>query len=182
MTATQIIETPEYFQTAILPVVQKSYPQDTAWADGVLYRDQSPQDVIYGDLDQKTGFVLFVHQRWDERQCADMNLIAIAYRHDVASLRDLVPEHAEWLQGMRNQVVNILPEIYGYKMEGCEPVLYVPYPPAKYHFHFLVREKKNPLLQEELRAGRALLLDHVINQLQQGICYRDATLKFEMDV
>lgn len=181
MTATTIVETPEYFYSSVLPVVQNSFASDHKWADGVLYRDESPSDVIYGDLDQKTGFVLFIHQKWNERDFRQLNLIAIAYRHDVHSLRDLVPDHVDWLQDMRNQVVNILPEIYGIKMNNMEPVLYVPYPPGKYHFHFLIREKSCPILQEELRSGRALLLDHVINQLQQGVFYRDVTLKFEVN-
>lgn len=128
MTATTIIETPDYFYSSVLPVVQNSFALDHKWADGVLYRDESPQDVIYGDLDQKTGFVLFIHQKWNERDFRELNLIAIAYRHDVHSLRDLVPDHVDWLQSMRNQVVNILPEIYGIKMKSMQPVLYVPYP------------------------------------------------------
>ena len=92
-----------------------------------------PSAASGGDGHDDEGFLLLPDLNWDHKTLASLHVLALVYRRDVRSLRDLTVAHVQFLRRLRARVVRATEATYG--LDGDQLKLYVHYQPTYYHFH-----------------------------------------------
>lgn len=90
-------------------------------------------------------------------------LVAIVHRRDLTSIRDLNKSHIPYLLSMREEILSSVTSKF--PLERDQLRLYVHYQPSYYHLHVHVTNVEHDML-ESVAAGRAILFDSVVSQLQ----------------
>jgi m7GpppX diphosphatase len=155
-------ETPEIYKNAVVPYIEKMVGDRLQWVRNILYEGAEAERVAYRE-EGDNGFVLLPDMKWDGINIEQLYLVLIVNRKDIRSLRDLNNSHSEYLYGLLQKVREVVPQKYG--IAGDQLRLFVHYQPSYYHFHIHVVNVEHPGLGDGIAAGKAILLEEVIEQL-----------------
>lgn len=162
-------ETPEIYTRLVKPYVEEmSNNGRLKWVHNILYEGAESERVVYKDFSEnnsKEGFLILPDMKWDGVNLDALYLVAIVYRDDIKSLRDLRPEHKEWLTGLYNKIRSVIPGCYNYAISPDELRIFIHYQPSYYHFHIHIVNIRHPGLGDGIAAGKAVLLDDAIESL-----------------
>ena len=103
--------------------------------------------------------------KWDGINIDSLYLVAIVYRDDIKSLRDLNPNHRDWLIRLNKKIKTIIPQHYDYNVNPDELRIFIHYQPSYYHFHVHIVNIRHPGVGEERGSGMTILLEDVIEAL-----------------
>lgn len=168
-------ESPQLYERVVAPwVKEQATPERLRWVHNILYNGAEQERVVYRDFTgaehgngngKNDGFLVLPDMKWDGVSLDALYLVALVYRDDVRSLRDLRPHHREWLIALNNRIRAVVPACYNYALHADELRIFVHYPPSYYHFHIHVVNIRHPGLGDGIAAGRAVLLEDVIESL-----------------
>ncbi|CCK70947.1 5'-(N(7)-methyl 5'-triphosphoguanosine)-(mRNA) diphosphatase KNAG_0F02850 [Huiozyma naganishii CBS 8797] len=162
-------ETPEIYEKVVKPYIDEmSNPERLKWVYNILYEGAEENQVVYKDYSEekpKDGFVILPDMKWDGINVDSMYLVAIAYRDDIKSLRDLKPTHIEWLTALNTKIKSVIPACYNYAVSPDELRIFVHYQPSYYHFHVHIVNVKFQGSGNGIAVGKAILLDEIIELL-----------------
>jgi m7GpppX diphosphatase len=161
-----IEETPEMYNRYVVPYIETMTGDRLKWVRNILYEGAEADRVIYNNLDEKDGFLLLPDMKWDGINIDSLYLVAIVYREDIKSLRDLNISHREWLKSINAKVRNAVSTCYHKQVAPDHLRLFIHYQPSYYHFHIHVVNVLHPGLGDGIAAGKAFLLEDVIDQLE----------------
>lgn len=179
-----IRETPDMYNTIVKPYIEEmSNPDRLKWVYNILYEGAEAERVVYKDyaVERKDdSFIILPDMKWDGVNIDSLYLVAIAYRTDIKSIRDLKPSDKDWLIRLNNKIRSIIPACYNYAIAPDELRIFVHYQPSYYHFHIHIVNIKHAGLGNGISAGKAILLDDVIENLNylgpNG--YQDKTITY----
>ncbi|CCD26790.1 5'-(N(7)-methyl 5'-triphosphoguanosine)-(mRNA) diphosphatase NDAI_0I02210 [Naumovozyma dairenensis CBS 421] len=164
-----IRETPEIYKKVVEPYINEMVNAgNLKWVNNILYEDAESERVVYKDYsadNKKESFILLPDMKWDGLSIDSLYLVAIVYRDDIKSVRDLKPTDKEWLTNLNNKIKSVVPGCYNYAINPDELRIFVHYQPSYYHFHIHVVNIKHPGLGNGIAAGKAILLDDIIESL-----------------
>lgn len=158
-------ETPEIYEKYVVPYIETMIGDRIKWVKNILHNGAESDRVVYNDMDQNTGFVLLPDMKWDGLNLDALYLVAIVYREDIKSIRDLKQSHQEWLKEISLKIKKSVASSYNNQVLPDELRLFVHYQPSYYHFHIHVVNIAHPGLGDGIAAGKAILLDDIIEQL-----------------
>lgn len=164
-----VIETPAIYKRIIKPYVdeQVSDDQSLKWVHRILYEGSDKERVLYKeDENKERGFLILPDTRWDGINIETLYLVALVYREDIRSLRDLKPIHREWLIELNKKIRSIVPACYNYMVHSDELRIFIHYQPSYYHFHLHIINIRYPAGNEGLTVGKAVLLEDAIEALK----------------
>lgn len=161
-------ETPDIYNKLVKPYVDEMSDPETRlkWVHNILYEDAEADRVVYRAEDPERGFVLLPDMKWDGLNIDSLYLVAIVYRDDIRSVRDLRPGHREWLVELRNTIRAVVPGCYNYAIKADALRIFVHYQPSYYHFHLHIVNVGHAGAGNGVAAGKAILLDDIIEQLK----------------
>lgn len=159
-----IAETPEIYKSKVEPFIQTQKGDRIQWVYNILFKDKESESFVYHDTDADKGFVLLPDMKWDRKTMASLYLITIVNRTDISSIRDLNGSHIEFLESLQQRVKAITSEKFGLVQDELR--VFIHYQPSYYHFHIHVVNVSHPGLGDGLNAGKAILLDDVIDNLK----------------
>ncbi|KAH3681522.1 hypothetical protein WICPIJ_007503 [Wickerhamomyces pijperi] len=161
-----INETPEMYVKYVEPYIQTMIGDRIKWVRNILFEGAEAEKTIYKDpIEDKEGFNLSPDMKWDGVNMDSLYLLAIVYREDVRSLRDLNISHQKWLREVNAKIRKIVADRYKGQIKPDQLRLFVHYQPSYYHFHIHVVNILHPGLGNGIAAGKAILLEDVIEQL-----------------
>ena len=163
-----VIETPETYMKVVKPYIdeQVNDSQNLKWVYRILYEGSDKDRVVYKeDEDKERGFLILPDTRWDGVNLDTLYLVALVYRNDIKSLRDLKPIHKDWLVELNKKIRSIVPACYNYMVHSDELRIFIHYQPSYYHFHLHIINVRYPAGNEGLTVGKAVLLEDTIEAL-----------------
>lgn len=162
-------ETPEMYQKYVVPFIEKMCTSERMkWVNNILYNGTEDHRLVYKEYDENNkedGFVILPDMRWDGVSLDSLYLIATVYRDDLKSLRDLRPEHQDWLRKINIKLREIVPMKYNYAIQPDELRIFLHYQPSYYHFHIHIVNIAHPGIGEEMGVGKTVLLEDIIDEL-----------------
>ncbi|CCE63738.1 hypothetical protein TPHA_0F02580 [Tetrapisispora phaffii CBS 4417] len=168
-----IKETPELYNRIVKPYIDEIFNSGKLdWVNDILYNDIEKERVIYKDFVEKQsakasdGVIILPNTKWDGVNVDSLYLVAIVYRNDLRTVRDLKQSDREWLINLDRKIRSVVPANYNYAVHSDELRLFVHYQPSYYYFHVHIVNIKHPGLEDNITAGRAILLDDVIDSLK----------------
>ncbi|CAR28113.1 ZYRO0D14146p [Zygosaccharomyces rouxii] len=163
-------ETPETYEKIVKPYIDEMYNLGRLkWVYNILYQGAEADRVVYRDFledNKRDGFVILPDMKWDGVNLDALYLVAIFYRDDLKSIRDLRPGDRDWLKSLNTKIRTIVPGCYNYAIRADELRIFVHYQPSYYHFHIHIVNIRHPGLNDGIAAGKAILLDDVIENLK----------------
>ncbi|KAH3903278.1 related to m7GpppX diphosphatase [Saccharomycodes ludwigii] len=159
-----IRETPEMYVTIVLPYIEEMHNNGRLnWVYNILYKDAELDRIIYKDPKE---FVLLPDMKWsgEPEEIDALYLVAIVYRDDIRSIRDLRYKDRDWLIEIQDKIKQIV--TCAYKIESDVLRIFVHYQPSYYHFHIHVVNVKQFGLKDGISVGKAILLDDIIENLK----------------
>ncbi|CAK7897862.1 m7GpppX diphosphatase [[Candida] anglica] len=159
-----VVETPEMYRNFVEPYIETMKGDRIKWVYNILFEGKEAESVIYHDKDPESGFVLLPDMKWDAQNMDSLYLCCIVNRKDIASVRDIRGKHASFLSGVQQRIKQLVEEKYPVK--GDEVRIFIHYQPSYYHFHIHVVNVKHPGLGDGIAAGKAILLDDVIENVK----------------
>lgn len=163
-----VIETPAIYMQFVKPYIdeQVNDNQSLKWVYQILYEGSDNERVIYKeDDDKERGFLILPDTRWDGVNIETLYLVALVYRDDIRSLRDLKPVHRDWLIELNRKIRSIVPACYNFMVHSDELRIFIHYQPSYYHFHLHIINIRYPAGNEGLTVGKAVLLEDAIEAL-----------------
>lgn len=164
-----IKETPEMYKRIVEPYINEMCNSGRLkWVYNILYEGAESERIVYKDFleDKKNdGFLILPDMKWDGANIDGLYLVSIVYRDDIRSIRDLRLEHRDWLLNLKNKILSVVPACYNYAVKPDQLRLFVHYQPSYYHFHIHIVNIKHSGLGDGISAGRAILLDDIIESL-----------------
>ncbi|PSK39093.1 hypothetical protein C7M61_002406 [Candidozyma pseudohaemuli] len=157
-------ETPEIFKEVVAPFIETQKGDRIQWVHNILFHGKESESVLYHDKDPQNGFVLLPDMKWDRISMDALYLMAIVQRTDISSVRDLNSSHTDFLKSLQERVKKLANETYGVAEDELR--VFIHYQPSYYHFHIHVVRVTHPGLGDGINAGRAILLDDVIENIQ----------------
>ncbi|SCW00627.1 LAFE_0C08394g1_1 [Lachancea fermentati] len=165
-----IRETPEIYSKVVEPYINEMCNNGRLkWVHNILYDGAESERVVYKDFveeNSQDGFLVLPDMKWDGVNLDALYLVAIVFRKDIRSVRDLRPEHRPWLIEMLNKIRSVIPACYNYAIRPDELRTFIHYQPSYYHFHIHIVNVRHPGLGDGISAGKAILLEDVIEQLR----------------
>ncbi|CCH62003.1 hypothetical protein TBLA_0G00540 [Henningerozyma blattae CBS 6284] len=162
-------ETPEMYKQFVIPYIEKQYEQGRLdWVDDVLYGDVESERIVYKDFSEdkkKDGFIILPNTKWDGVNLDSLYLVAMVYRDDIRSVRDLKPSDRPWLIQLNNKIRSIIPACYNFMIHADELRIFIHYQPSYYYFHIHIVNIRHSGLEDNIAAGKAILLDDIIDNL-----------------
>lgn len=156
-------ETPELYQKYVVPYIDTMTGERLQWVRNILFEGAEAERVVFRQ-DGSHGFVLLPDMKWDGLNLEHLYLVAIVNREDIRSLRDLNSTHIEYLQSLESGIQREVSTKYGLASDKLR--LFVHYHPSYYHFHIHVTNIEHSGLGAGVSAGKAVLLDEIIDQLR----------------
>ncbi|KAG7691479.1 hypothetical protein KL930_001164 [Ogataea haglerorum] len=153
-------ETPELYRSVVLPYIETMRGDVIKWVRNILYEGAEADRVVVKNDD----FVLLPDMKWDGTTLESLYLCCIVYRDDIASIRDLNETHIPYLERIAGTLRTEIPRRYS--IAGDQLRIFVHYQPSYYHFHLHVVNTAYHGLGESILAGRAILLEEVIDTLR----------------
>ena len=164
-----IKETPEIYSRIVEPYIEEMCQNGRLkWVHNILYEGAEADRVVYKDYDcenKEKGFVILPDMKWDGINMDSLYLVAIVYRDDIRSLRDLRPKHQSWLKDILKQIKSVVPSCYNYMIRPDELRIFIHYQPSYYHFHIHIVNVKHQGLGNGISTGKAILLEDIIESL-----------------
>ncbi|CCC69851.1 hypothetical protein NCAS_0D02700 [Naumovozyma castellii] len=164
-----IKETPEIYKKIVKPYIDEMAEGGRLkWVNNILYEGGEAERVVYKDYKEdkiEESFIILPDMKWDGLSVDSLYLVALVYRTDIRSIRDIKPEHKEWLIKLNNKIKSIIPGCYNYAINPDELRIFIHYQPSYYHFHIHIVNIKHPGLGNGIAAGKAILLEDVIESL-----------------
>lgn len=157
-------ETPEIYKEVVAPFIETQKGDRIQWVHNILFHGKESESVLYHDKDPQNGFVLLPDMKWDRISMDALYLMAIVQRTDISSVRDLNSSHIDFLKSLQERVKKLANETYGVAEDELR--VFIHYQPSYYHFHIHVVRVTHPGLGDGINAGRAILLDDVIENIQ----------------
>lgn len=162
-------ETPEAYKRIVKPYIDEVAASGRLnWVSNILYEGAEAERVVYKDFSEdnkRDGFLILPDMKWDGLNLESLYLVAIVYRDDIKSIRDLKPSDREWLITINNKIKTTVPACYNYTIRPDELRIFVHYQPSYYHFHIHIVNIKHAGLGNGISTGKAILLDDIIDTL-----------------
>ncbi|SCU88947.1 LAFA_0E15412g1_1 [Lachancea sp. 'fantastica'] len=162
-------ETPEIYERVVKPYIEEmSSESRLKWVHNILYNGAESERVVYKDFVEENmpkGFLVLPDMKWDGVNLDSLYLVALVFRNDIRSLRDLRPEHKPWLVELLTKIKTVIPACYNYAIHPDELRIFLHYQPSYYHFHIHIVNVKHGGLGDGISSGKAFLLEEVIEQL-----------------
>lgn len=165
-----VTETPALYDNVVKPYIDTQKGDRIQWVYNILFHGKEAESVIYHDKDPESGFVLLPDMKWDKVSMDALYLIAIVNRMDVASVRDLNESHLAFLKNL-NEVVKTVTVSKFPDLERDQLRVFIHYQPSYYHFHVHIVNIQHPGLGSGINAGKAILLDDVIGNIELVLDY-----------
>lgn len=174
-------ETPELYQTVVLPYILANPASRIQWIQNILEERSEMDSIIHVDRDPQTGFYLLPDSKWDGRNLTGIYLLAICKDSSIKSIRDINGDmHLPLLEGIKRAVNEVVPQRYP-SISGDRLRCFIHYQPTYYHFHVHVVHVD---MIEGVGAlvGQAHLLDDVIDNLKTfgSDFYQKKTLTYQL--
>ena len=167
-----VTETPDIYARYVRPYMQKMRDEGRLnWVFNILEGRAEQENVLLRELGPQgadEGFLLAPDLNWDKKTMTSLHLLALVYRRDIWSLRDLRKSHVPWLKHLRTMVLDATVKLYkGHEgaPERDQVKLYVHYQPTYYHFHIHVVHVMCEATNTQ-SVGKAFSLDNIISQLE----------------
>lgn len=174
-----IEETREIYLEKVAPFFETQKGARIQWVYNIIFHGKESESFIYNDPDTKNGFVLLPDMKWDKRTMSALYLVAIVRRTDIASVRDLTGAHIEYLEDILAKIRAAT--CVNYEIRPDELRIFVHYQPSYYHFHIHVVNIAHPGLGGGFNAGKAILLDDIIDNLKlDSRYYQKKTLHYQL--
>lgn len=164
-----ITETPEMYATYVKPYIESMKGDRIKWVYNILFHGKESETFVYHDKDPDNGFVLLPDMKWDKVNMDSLYLCCIVNRCDISSIRDLNSSHVSFLENLKKKIITITCTTYSIKADELR--VFVHYQPSYYHFHIHVVNLMHQGLGNGIAAGRAILLDDVIENLRLVLDY-----------
>ncbi|CDO96294.1 unnamed protein product [Kluyveromyces dobzhanskii CBS 2104] len=162
-------ETPEVYKRIVKPYIDEMVNNGRLkWVNNILHSGAESDRVVYKYFDEKSpddGFVVLPDMKWDGCNLDALYLVAIVHRTDIKSLRDLRPEHQQWLIDMKNKIKSVIPSCYNYLISADQLRIFIHYQPSYYHFHIHIVNVRHAGLGDGIAVGKANLIEDVIENL-----------------
>ena len=165
-----VTETAETYTQYVRPYMQKMRDEGRLnWVFNILDGKEEQEDIILSERGmsedgQDEGFLLAPDLNWDRKTLTSLHLLALPYRRDFWSLRDLKKSHVAWLKDMRSKILDATIQVYN-TLETDQIKLYVHYQPTYYHFHIHVVHVMAEATSTQ-SVGKAFGLENLISQLE----------------
>ncbi|KAJ1981065.1 hypothetical protein H4R35_000869 [Dimargaris xerosporica] len=175
-----ILETPQLYQTAVLPYIASLPMQRIQWVYNIL-EGRSEQDKILANhlTEDGQGFVVLPDSKWDGATMEGLYLLVLCQQRNIGSLRDLDASHLPLLIGIQAAVRRVVQARYP-QVRPDEVRLFVHYQPSYYHFHVHAAHVRHEAAG--VMIGQAHLLSTVIDNIT-NICsdyYQKCTLEYAL--
>lgn len=108
-----VTETPELYQQIVKPYIETMKGDRIKWVYNILHEGVEADRVVKRNDDAVNGYVLLPDLKWDRKTMSSLYLVAIALRHDIASIRDLKASHIPYLVQMRDEILAVVKKTYG---------------------------------------------------------------------
>ncbi|CCD27476.1 5'-(N(7)-methyl 5'-triphosphoguanosine)-(mRNA) diphosphatase NDAI_0K02850 [Naumovozyma dairenensis CBS 421] len=171
-------ETPDMYQRIVKPYIDEMIQgNNLAWVNKILYEDAESDRIIYKDFPQdkdasdptalkkENGLIILPDTNWDGINLDSLYLVALTYRDDIKSLRDLKQCDQAWLIELNRKIKSVIPACYNYAIHADELRIFVHYQPSYYHFHLHIVHVRQPGINSGMALGKAVLLDDIIETL-----------------
>jgi len=139
----------------------------------ILEGRQEQGDIIFRDSDPEKGFVLLPDSKWNRVDVRSLYCLALANKRGLSSVRDLTAEHLPLLKNIKESSCKAVGERYN--ISGNQLWLYFHYQPSFYHLHVHVVYSQFVPPGAGIHAGKAILLDLVISNLEKFPGYYQKT-------
>lgn len=166
-----VSETPQMYTEVVVPFIKTMVGDRIQWVRNILFHGAEADKVVHANDE----FVLLPDMKWDGINTENLYCVAIVKRQDVFSLRDLTKAHRPWLQMLNSEIKQLVSTKYGLAQDQLR--LFVHYQPSYYHFHIHCVNVSHKGLNDGINAGKAWLLDDVIDQLNY-VDFKDRTLTY----
>ncbi len=160
-----ITETPEMYNEIVKPFIETQLGSRIKWVHNILFNGVESDKVLYKNESEHGGFVLLPDMKWDSVTMDSLYLVAILYRSDIHSIRDLTKKDQPWLQNIYDNLKDIVPNLYKGKIASDELKIFIHYQPSYYHFHIHIVHVNNNGLGNGISIGKAISLEQVIQWL-----------------
>jgi m7GpppX diphosphatase len=158
-----IKETPEAYENIVKPYIETMKGERLQWVKNILYHGAESERVLF----KNNEYVLLPDMKWDGKDINTLYCCCIVYDASIASIRDLNKFHIDYLKRTQESLLEEIPKIYaGDGLQRDNLRLYIHYQPSYYHFHIHVVNSNFLGLSNSMLAGKAILLDDVIDNLQ----------------
>jgi m7GpppX diphosphatase len=162
-TLRMIRETPEAYEKVVKPYIDSMKGDRIQWVKNILYHGEEAERVLFKNED----YIILPDMKWDGKDVSTMYCCCIVYDEQISSLRELTATHTDYLWRIRESILTEVPRIYGDSGITRDQLrLYVHYQPSYYHFHIHVVNSNFLGLANSMLAGKAILLDDIIDNLQ----------------
>lgn len=178
-----VTETPEVYAKYVRPYMQRQREKGALnWVFNIIEGRTEQEDVMYRETGEE-GFLLLPDLNWDRKTMASLHLLGLVERRDIWSVRDLKKTHVEWLNHMRDKMIqatiNLYPDIERDQLKlyvhcrSCTITRFVQKlmmpdfvdQPTYYHFHIHIVHVALEAGNTQA-VGKALGLENIISQLE----------------
>ena len=121
-----ILETPEMYNTTILPYLQRSYLENTKWMNDMIHHKNS-QIVYY----RNSNFLICKDNKWKTDNIKDFYILAIPVEK-IMTIRDLRQSHIGLLENMKYRLTKIAE---AFKIDKSDLVYFFHYIPSVFQLH-----------------------------------------------
>lgn len=168
-------ETPEMFAAVTAKTIAALPAKQLDWVRNIFAGTKEKERVLFMDPHPTTGFVILPDFKMDVSDPTSLYLLCILQDEKLKTVRDLRIEHAEILQRVSDTLCRIASEKFGCKHSQLR--MYVHYYPTFYWLHIHCTHVKFFVPGGGLNAGKAILLEDVIQNLRiKTTYYQEATL------
>ncbi|OBA23717.1 scavenger mRNA decapping enzyme [Metschnikowia bicuspidata var. bicuspidata NRRL YB-4993] len=164
-----VAETPEVYRKIVRPFIDTQKGDRIQWVYNILFKGKESETFIHHDTDPQDGYVLLPDMKWDRSTLEALYLVTIVNRTDISSVRDIDGSHVDFLMRVRDNIKQVVSEKYLVAEDQLR--LFVHYQPSYYHFHIHVVNINHPGLGAGINAGKAILLDDVIDNVRMVYDY-----------
>lgn len=173
-------ETPEVYRKVVKPYIESMKGDRIQWVKNILYNDAESERVLVKNDD----YILLPDMKWDGIDVNTLYCCCIVYDDTISSIRDLNKGRVKYLEKIRNSLLDEVSRIYGsHGLTRGSLRLYVHYQPSYYHFHIHIVNANFFGLTNSMLAGKAILLDDVIDNLRcmpDGCGYAEKVLTYQL--
>ncbi|KAK1755823.1 HIT-like domain-containing protein [Echria macrotheca] len=175
-----VTETPSIYAQHIRPYIATQHTAGRlTWVHNILDGLKEVEDVIYRtsppppnppipsegpSSSDDEGFLLLPDLNWDRQTLSALHLLALPFRRDLWSLRDLRKKHIPWLRHMRSKLLDATTNVYP-EIETDQLKLYVHYQPTYYHLHIHIVHVALEAGNTQA-TGKAIGLESIIEHLE----------------
>mmetsp|Transcript_19937 Transcript_19937/g.45989 ORF Transcript_19937/g.45989 Transcript_19937/m.45989 type:complete len:309 (-) Transcript_19937:737-1663(-) len=161
------------YATVTKPHIESVPAKQTAWVRAILKREAEMDVLLYED----EHCMLLPDTKWDRKDVSALYTLAILKDERIKSLRDLNGSHVAALRTIREGCYAEVRRRFG--VPSSKLRAYFHYLPSFWHAHIHFAALSCPAMGASLSAGKAVLLDDVIDCLERdGRHFEMASITF----